>query len=222
MNDDPLFNSMGAGNKPGDDKSHLDGPETNFVQKGDYFDIRGKIANLQEIMVGAGWDQRMFEKDPLDVDLSCFLLNKSDLTREDGDFVFYNNEKTCEGAIRHQGDSRTGAGDGDDESIIIDLNALPFDIIKIVFVLSIYDGGERDQQFGMVKNLYLRIVNTENSHEIFRFPMPETEYEGEIGIKVGELTREGSKWFFNVMGEPIPGGLGNIATKYGIIIAGQG
>lgn len=196
-------------------------PVENLVSKGDYFDIRKKIPGLQNIAIGSGWDVKLFEEESLDVDLSCFLLNKAEQTREDTDFIFYNNESTCAGGVRHQGDSRTGAGDGDDEMINIDLNALPFDIIKITFVLSIYNAAEREQHFGKIRNMYFRMVNDDDGNEIFRFVMNEGEYVNQIGIKVGEMVREGPKWFFNVLGEPIPGGLAKIATQYGIIVTTQ-
>lgn len=193
-------------------------PEENLVEKGDYVDLREKVPTLKEIVIGAGWDHKMFEENPVDVDLSCFLIGKDGLTREDGDFVFYNNDKACDGAVRYMGDSRTGAGDGDDETFIIDLSGLSFDIIKIVITLSIYDAAEREQDFGMIRNLYVRMVNANDDIELFRYRLSEEEYRGQIGIKVCEIVREGPKWFFNALGEPIPGGLSAIATKYGLII----
>lgn len=192
----------------------------NAVKKGDYIDIKKKIPALREICIGAGWEHKLFEEKALDIDLSCFLLNKEDQTRVDEDFVFYNNEKGCEGAVRHLGDSRTGAGEGDDEMMVIDLNGVPFDIFKIVFTLTIYDALEREQNFGQIKNLYLRFVNTDDDFEMFRYTFNESEYNGVIGIKVGELIREGPKWFFSALGEPIPGGLAAIAKQTGIIVAG--
>ena len=191
----------------------------NLVKKGDFFDIREKIPQLQDICIGSGWDQKMFEDQPIDIDLSCFLLNKIEQTRDDEDFVFYNNETSCAGGVRHLGDSRTGAGDGDDEKIQIDLNSLSFDIIKVVFTLSKYNAAERSHDFGKIRNMYLRVVNSEDDSEMFRFYMPESEYQGAIGIKVGELVREGPKWYFSVIGQPITGGLAKIATEYGIVIA---
>ena len=194
----------------------------NIVKKGDYFDIRKKIPQLQQIACGAGWDHKMFEEQALDVDLSCFILNKADQTREDSDFVFYNNETACASAVRHQGDSRTGAGDGDDEMVKIDLNGLPFDVVKLVFVLSIYDAAERGQSFDKVREMYFRMLNMDDDNEVFRILLPEGDFPGQTGIKIGELVREGPKWFFSVLCEPIPGGLAKIATQYGIIVANQG
>lgn len=192
--------------------------EENIIHRGDYINIREKVPQLKQITVGIGWDQKMFEENPLDVDFSCFLLNKNDQTRDDQDFVFYNNEKACEGAVSHTGDSRTGAGDGDDESISIDLNGIPFDVLKIAFSITIYDAAEREQNFEQIRNLYLRIFDAKEGQEILRYPLSEDDFKSDTGIKVGELIREGPAWYFSALGEPIPGGLGTIATKYGIII----
>jgi len=190
----------------------------NFAYKGDVFDIRKQIPSLRNIIIGAGWDHKIFEENPLDLDLSCFLLNRADQTREDSDFVFYNNDSAAEGALRHLGDSRTGAGDGDDEQIAVDLQSLPFDIIKITITLSIYEADIREHDFSMVRNLYMRITNEEDANEVFRFKLPEEEYKGVTCIKVGELVREGPRWMFYALGEPVPGGLRQIATEYGLII----
>lgn len=190
----------------------------NFAQKGDFFDIRKKIPDLNNLMIGLGWDHKIFEESPVDVDLSCFLLDRTDQTRENEDFIFYNSETGCMGAVRHQGDSRTGAGDGDDETILIDLNGIPFEVLKIVFVVSIYEAYEREQNFGMVRNLYFRMVNEADGNEIFRFKLPEIDYAESHAIRVGELVREGPRWFFNAEGTDIPGGLAKIATQYGMVI----
>lgn len=197
--------------------------EQHIALKGDYFDLKKKVPSLNELAIAAGWEHVMFEEQPLDVDLSVFLLNKGEQTREDSDFVFYNNLSACAGAVRSLGDSRTGAGDGDDEVIVCDLNGLPFDVMKIAITLTLYDAVERGHHFGMLRNMYVRFVNGEDEHEIFRYPIPEADFEGHIGIKVGELVREGPKWFFHAIGEPIPGGLGSIAVQYGMLIqSGQG
>ncbi len=195
--------------------------EINLIDRGGYLDIREKIPELQEIKISMGWDRKIFEETAIDVDLSCFLINKSEQTQEDSDFIFYNNPKAYNGAVRHQGDSRGGDGDGDDETIHLDLNGLHFGIIKIVFVLSIYNAKEQELNFGQVRNMYLRMVNTSDNNEIFRYKLNEEDFAGHIGIKVGELIREGPKWFFSALGEPIPGGLAKIATQYGIIVADQ-
>ncbi len=188
------------------------------VKKGEEINITRLDPGIREITVGLGWDLKRFEGDPIDLDASVFLLDKNDKTRQDEDFVFYNNLAGREGAVKHMGDSRTGAGDGDDEQVVMDLMALPFEIIKIAFVLSIYDLDLNSNNFSMVKNVYFRIVNNETRHETFRFELDD-DMGAATGLYIGYLERVGSDWMYKAVGEPIHGGLAKIATDFGIIVA---
>jgi len=111
----------------------------NIVKKGDYIDLLAAVPSMKEMSIGAGWEMKNMEGDKIDADLCCFLLDKDGQTRVDDDFVFYNQEATLEGAVKHMGDSRTGDGEGDDEEMFFDINGIPFDVIRIALVLSIYD-----------------------------------------------------------------------------------
>ncbi len=190
----------------------------NKVFRGDELNVTRKDPTMAQIMIGVGWDLKAFESEPLDLDASVFLLDKNDKTRVDEDFIFYNNMTGSDGAVKHMGDSRTGAGDGDDEMIMIDLNALPYDIYKIAFALSIYDMEFKGDNFSMVKNVYFRIVNQNTGHEIFRYELDE-ELSGNEGLLIGEMERVGTDWIFKAVGETVEGGLGRIADNYGMIIA---
>jgi tellurium resistance protein TerD len=198
---------------------HPDEPR-NRIKRGDEINITLKDPTMREILVGVGWDLKTFESDPLDLDVSVFLLDRDEKTRVDEDFVFYNNEQASEGAVKHMGDNRTGAGDGDDEAITINLHALPFDVAKIVFVLSIYPNETQEHDFSMVRNVYFRVVNQNNQHELFRYELDE-ELSGEEGMIIAELERVGTDWIFHAVGEAVEGGLGKIASNYGIIVAEQ-
>ncbi|MCB9987937.1 MAG: TerD family protein [Rhodospirillales bacterium] len=200
---------------------HTYDDSANFVEVGDYIDLTEKITGLREIKIGAGWDQKAFEDVKVDVDISCFLLNKAEQTRENEDFVFYNNMAGCAGAVRLQEDSRTGAGDGDDETMTLDLTGIPFDIIKVVFVLSIYDPELIGHHFGMVRNIYLRFINILDNHEIFRYSVDEASIIEQNAVVLATLVREGPKWFVEIQNKPVPGGLGAIAQQYGLLIAEQ-
>ncbi len=188
-----------------------------LVRRGEEINISRLDPTIREITVGVGWDLKKFEGDPIDVDASVFLLNREDKTREDEDFVFYNNLVACDGAVRHRGDSRTGAGDGDDEKIVVDLMALPFEIVKIAFVLSIYDMDGSSNDFTAVKNVFFRIVNNETTLETFRFELDEN-LGNAAGLFIGYLERQGSEWVYKAVGDPIPGGLSKIAAEYGILV----
>lgn len=192
--------------------------EFNLLRRGDYLDLLRKDPTLKKIRVGAGWEQRAVEEEKVDIDLSAFILDRNDMTRIDEDFIFYNNPTGLEGGFKHLGDSRTGAGEGDDEALSIDLNAVPFDVQKIVFVLSIYDEESKGLNFSLVRDIFLRLVNEEDQNEVCRFIFEDNELVGGNGIYVATLIREGPKWYFEGNGIFVNGGLAEISTKYGIIV----
>ncbi len=193
--------------------------EDNKIDEGDDINLLAKDPTLSKIIVGAGWDINTFDTDSIDLDISLFLLNRDNKTRNDNDFVFYNQPETLDGGITHNGDSRTGAGDGDDESILIDLHAVPFDIIDIAVVMSIYKGYEKEQALESVRNTYVRILNAENSFELMRFEIGKLfEDKTETGAVIGMIRREGPKWHFKADIEFVPGGLSELARRYDIII----
>jgi tellurium resistance protein TerD len=187
------------------------------VRRGEEINITRLDPGIREVTVGVGWSLKRFEGDPIDLDVSVFLLDKNDKTRVDEDFIFYNNMVGRDGAVKHLGDSRTGAGDGDDEKIIVDLMALPFEIIKIAFVVSIYDLDMNSNNFQMVKNVFFRIVNNETNLETFRFELDDEMGSG-TGVFIGFIERVGSDWIYKAVGEPIQGGLAKIAQDYGILV----
>ncbi len=187
------------------------------IKRGEEINVTRLDPTIREITVGVGWDLKKFEGDPIDVDASVFLLDKNDKTRQDEDFVFYNNRIGRDGAVKHMGDSRTGAGDGDDEQVVIDLMALPFEVIKIAFVLSIYDMDMNANNFSMVKNVYFRLVNNETTLETFRFELDEN-LGNASGLYIGYLERIGNDWIYKAVGDSIEGGLSRVATDFGIVV----
>lgn len=195
----------------------MDDRATVRVKKGEEINITRLDPAIREVTAGIGWDLKKFEGDPIDVDASVFLLDRTGKTREDEDFIFYNNLTGCAGAVRHMGDSRTGAGDGDDEKIVIDLMALPFEVMKIVFVLSIYDMDLNANDFSMVKNVYFRIVNNETKLETFRFDLDSDLGRG-TALYIGYLERIGSDWVYRAVGDSVMGGLAKVAADHGIIV----
>ncbi len=191
----------------------------NLVRLGDDINILAKDPALHIVHVGMGWDLNSFDADAIDLDVSVFLLGKDGKTRVDEDFVFYNNPETKDGGAKHGGDSRTGAGDGDDESIVIDLHKISFDVTRLVFVISIYRGEEKQQGLGQVQNVYIRLANPATGMELMRFELNKaTEEKREAAAIVGSINREGPKWHFTPLAEFVEGGLGAIATRYGCVI----
>lgn len=190
-----------------------------LVRKGDYFSLTTRDPTMRSIIVGAGWEQRSMEKEPIDIDLSCFLLDKNDSTRIDGDFVFYNNPIGCEGAVKLLEDSRGGGGDGDDERIFLDLNGVPFEIIRIMFTITIYDPTITGLNFSDIRDLYLRVFNYESEQELARFIVPLDELAAYNGIYCAAMVREGPQWYLQPLAEPVKEGLSPMARKYGLLIA---
>ena len=187
----------------------------------DYINLTEKDHAVKLLRVAAGWDLKVFDGENIDVDLSCFILNKDGVTVEDTDFVFYNNLKSADLAVRHLGDNRDGFGEKDDEAIIIDLSALSFNVYKIVFAASIYLADERDQNFTMVDNAFIRIANEETEEELVRDDMAE-KFDTATAVKFAELERVGAEWHFRPIHEPTEGGLKSIAEQYDLIIASIG
>ena len=181
-------------------------PDKNFVKLDDDVNMLAKDPTLKHILIGAGWDDNAY--------------NVDDKTRMDEDFVFYNNAEVIEGAVKHHGDSRTGAGEGDDECITIDLNALPFDIMQILIVVSLYKGFEREQALSMMRNVYVRVMNTETDEEILRYRMDADLKEADkvTAVLAAEINREGPKWHFKPVCDFDEGEISKIAEKRGLLI----
>lgn len=200
----------------------LSNKSQNVVETGADVGLTNKDPTLKKINVGAGWDVKKMEGELPDLDICCFLLNKEFKTIEDDDFVFYNNTESREGAIKHHGDSLTGAGDGDDENILLDLNKIPYDITYIDFVLSVYEGEFKGLDLTMVKNVYLRVCNADSQEELVRYPLDAAlKAKGKkcAAMIVAQLFRDGPKWRFVTKDECVQGGLAKVAQDRGIMIA---
>jgi tellurium resistance protein TerD len=194
----------------------------NKIGIGDEVNLKEKDPTMTKVNIGVGWDVNAFDSDVIDLDVSAILLDKDNMTRIDEDFVFYNNPESQNAEVKHKGDSRTGAGDGDDEIIFVDLNALPFDIMRVLFVLSIYKGNEKEQHLDQVQGAFIRLVNADNRTEITRYDLSDDiEHCPDTAFLCAALDREGPKWHFRPIGEPVAGGLREAAMRYGLIIADQ-
>jgi len=150
-----------------------------------------------------------------DLDGVVFLLNQSGKVRGDGDFIFYNNLKSPDGSIVHSGDNRTGAGEGDDETVTIELTRVPADIDRIVLAVTIHDADARRQNFGQVAKAFIRCVNAGNNSEIARYDLSE-DSSTEAAMIFGEVYRNGADWKFRAIGQGFQGGLGPLAKNYGV------
>ena len=174
--------------------------------------VKPGSAGLSRIMVGLGWDavqpkRGFFAPKPKDIDCDASVI----LCGDDGKLVSSDANKSCiyfgnlrhpSGAIVHQGDNLTGAGEGDDEQIMVDLSIIPAEISRLVFVVNIYDANVRGQHFGMIQNAFIRLVDMVARTELCRFNLTE-DYSGMTGMVVGELYRRNGEWKFNAIGQGV-------------------
>ena len=185
------------------------------LQKGGNVNLSKEAPGLSKILIGLGWDVRATDGADFDLDGSAFLLSASGKVRSDADFVFYNQSKSDNGAVEHTGDNRTGAGDGDDEAIIINLPAVPADVEKIAITVTIHDADARKQNFGQVSSAFIRCVNADSNVEIARFDLSE-DASVETAMSFGEVYRHNGEWKFKAIGQGFKGGLAALAQHFGV------
>ncbi|WGG49626.1 TerD family protein [Rugamonas sp. DEMB1] len=185
------------------------------LQKGGNVNLSKEAPGLSKMTVGLAWDARATDGAPFDIDGSAFLLKADGKVRGDADFIFYNNLKSVEGAVGHSGDNRTGAGDGDDETITIDLSTVPADVDRIAICVTIHDGEARKQNFGMVQKASVRCVNSNGNVELARYDLSE-DGSVESALVFGEVYRNGADWKFKAVGQGFKGGLGPLAASFGV------
>jgi tellurium resistance protein TerD len=186
------------------------------LSKGGNVSLSKESPGLDEVIVGLGWDVRATDGQDFDLDASAFLLKGDGKVRSDGDFCFYNN-KDVGGAVIHQGDNRTGEGDGDDEQIKIVLSKTPADVEKVAVAVTIHDGESRGQSFGQVSNAFIRVVDARTGTEIVRYDLSE-DASVETAMILGEVYRNAGEWKFRAVGQGFKGGLGPLASNYGVNI----
>ena len=172
---------------------------------------------LRRITVGLGWEARRTLCAAFDLDTSSFLLGVDGRARSTADVIFYNQPRSACGGVEYQGDNRTGDVAGDDEHIRVDVSALPADVARVAFTVTIHEGEERRQNFGMVSSAYIRVVDESNGVELVRYDLAE-DYSTETALTFGELYRHGGDWKFKAIGQGICGGLADVAQSFGLTI----
>ncbi len=187
------------------------------LNKGGNLSLSKTDPSLTQVLVGLGWDARATDGADFDLDASAFLLTENNKVRNESDFIFYNQMRSPEGSVEHTGDNRTGLGDGDDESIKIDLTLVPASIAKIAITVTIHEAESRRQNFGQVQNAFIRILNHQTGNEIVRFDLNE-DYSTETAMIFGELYRHNGEWKFRAVGQGYNGGLRAMCHQYGINI----
>jgi tellurium resistance protein TerD len=185
------------------------------LTKGGNVSLSKEVPGLKAVSVGLGWDTRVTDGTAFDLDASVFLLGLDGKVGSDADFVFYNNTEGRGGAVVHQGDNRTGAGDGDDEVVLVSLDKLPPDVQRLSFAVTIHEADARRQNFGMVSNAFIRVVNADGGAEIARYDLSE-DASTETAMIFGDLYRNNGEWKFKAIGQGFVGGLGPLARSFGV------
>ncbi len=172
---------------------------------------------LKNIVIGLGWDTRSTDGSAFDLDASMFMLKTDEKVRSDSDFIFYNNKKSGDGSVEHLGDNTTGEGAGDDEQIKVNLEGVPQDVAKLSVGVTIHEADTRSQNFGMVSNAFIRVVNGSDNSEIARYDLSE-DASTETAMLFGEVYRKDNEWKFKAIGQGFAGGLGPMARNYGVSV----
>lgn len=187
------------------------------LQKGGNLSLSKAAPNLTNILIGLGWDVRTTDGAAFDLDASLFMVGDTGKVRSDADFIFYNQAKSSCGSVEHTGDNRTGAGDGDDESIKVDLVNVPVNVSRLIVTVTIHDAQVRQQSFGQVGGAFMRVINAADNSEIARFDLSE-DYSTETAMIFGEVYRHNGEWKFKAIGQGYSGGLAAMCQQYGVNI----
>lgn len=187
------------------------------LSKGSNLSLTKADPGLQMAMVGLGWDPRTTSGDAFDLDASAILVAANGKVRNNDDFIFYNQLSSKDGSVVHQGDNRTGEGDGDDEQVLINLATVSPEIERVVIVVSIDQAEARRQNFGQVRDAYCRVVNQDNDSEVVRYDLSE-DAASETTMVFAEIYRHGAEWKFRAVGQGYASGLHGIATDFGIVL----
>lgn len=186
-----------------------------ILQKGANVNLSKIAPTLTKILVGIGWDVRSTTGDEFDLDASLFMVGENGKVYSDADFIFYNQTKSLCGSVEHTGDNRTGEGDGDDESMKVELDKVPDNIHRLVITVTIYNAESRKQNFGMVSGASVRLVNIMDNIEIIRFDLSE-DYSTETAMIFGEIYRYKGEWKFKAVGQGYAGGLRELCVQHGV------
>jgi stress response protein SCP2 len=190
------------------------------LQKGQKVNLSKEKAGLSQVMVGLGWDEveqkRGFfapKPQPIDCDASAILLQNGKLVGKQ-DLIYFGNLSHKSGTVQHMGDNLTGAGEGDDEQILVDLARMPSEYDRIVIVVNIYQAYQRKQHFGLIRNAFIRLVDAKTNQEICKYDLSE-DYSGMTAMIFGEIYRRDGEWKFNAIGQGTKDpGLGELANRY--------
>ena len=189
------------------------------LTKGQKVDLTKGNPGLKKLMVGLGWDVNSFDSGAdFDLDAAAFMLGDNGKCPTEKEFIFYGNLTHPSESLKHMGDNLTGAGEGDDEQIFVDLTKIPSNVSKVAFTVTIYEAEERGQNFGQVSNSFIRIVDESTGREVIHYDLGE-DFSIETAVVVGDLYKHNGEWKFNAIGSGFQGGLAALCGHYGIEVA---
>lgn len=189
------------------------------LTKGGNINLSKSNPGLKRVRFGLGWDTNAYDTGgEFDLDASVFVCknNASGQPKllSDSHFIFYNNKSDPEGGVTHTGDNRTGAGDGDDESVIVDLGKISSSAEEVSFIVTIHEADIRRQNFGQVRNSYIAVYNDETGEELARYRL-EDDFSTQTAVQFGSLyRRDGGEWVFKAVGAGFNKGLGDFVGLY--------
>lgn len=182
------------------------------LTKGGRFNLSKEAPDLKKVAIALGWQVNQVGQS-YDIDASVFMLGADGKVPKERYFVFYNNLKSLDGSLRHSGDNTTGQGEGDDETLYVDLAKVNSDIQEMVFVVTIHEGQEKYQNFSQVKNAFIRLYNQETKSEQARYDLKDA-FSEETALEFGRLYKKDGEWRFKAVGEGYSTGLQNFVDKY--------
>lgn len=183
--------------------------------KGGNINLSKEAPSMEHLTLGLGWKPRATDGQEFDLDASMFMVEADGKIHNDTDFIFYKNTASTCGSVKHSGDNRTGDGDGDDESMSVDLKNVPSRIARLVVTVSIYDAAARGQNFGMVSDAYMRAINADTNTELAKFDLSE-DMSTETAMIFGEIYRHEGEWKFKAVGQGFAGGLEALVTHFSL------
>ncbi|CAM5518551.1 MULTISPECIES: TerD family protein [Streptomyces] len=187
------------------------------LAKGGNVSLSKAAPNLTQVLIGLGWDARSTTGAPFDLDASALMCSGGRVMGDEW-FIFYNQLHSPDGSVEHTGDNLTGEGDGDDESLLVDLSKVPDRCDKIIFPVSIHLADDRGQAFGQVSNAFIRVVNQADGQELARYDLSE-DASTETAMIFGELYRYQGEWKFRAVGQGYASGLRGIALDFGVNVS---
>lgn len=188
------------------------------LTKGGRVDLT-KGTGLKKAMLGLGWDINRYQgSSDFDLDLVIFMCDANSRCIDENHFIYYNHLNDPEESVKHSGDNRTGAGDGDDETAFIEFDKIPTNVEKIIVAVTIHEASSRSQNFGMVDNSYVRMVNTETNEEILKYDLGE-DFSIQTSVIFAEIYKHSGEWKFKAVGDGYAKELVDLCGEYGIDVA---